>query len=100
MTNKQERYEDFPGDPQGIDLGKSRKNCMIFFLTATFMNLFIIVNAYVSIPFLVSLIMANFYFHRANPKLNFTQKVVVEIVGFSIANLPNVILTYLFVLSS
>lgn len=97
MYESKEIHQDFEGDPLAIDLRKSRKYCGIFLILSSILFLGIYtIGSFVAIPFLVSLCMANFFFHRAMPGLNFTQKVVAEFVGFFLVSLPTVCFLLLF----
>lgn len=99
MEKSKEIHQDFEGDPLAIDLGKSRKYCMIFLLLSSLLYLGIyLIGSFLAIPFLVSLCVANFFFHRGKPGLNFTQKVVAEFFGFFLVSLPTMLFLVLFMI--
>lgn len=79
----QEKLDDKPVD-YALNRGKYRK----FFLIACVINFFTpMLGQSLLFPVLACLIMANYYYHKANPNLNFTQKVVTEFLGLTVVSL-------------
>lgn len=89
MSNHQEIHVDFQSAPLAIDLVKSRRLCLTFLLLALVCNFFSLILGYFFIyPCIIACIIANFYYHRGNPGLNYTQKVVAEFIGLFLMSLP------------